>query len=65
MHGLGRVRMQGVDRCSHLVGRPGMVLMVPTSGKRKPAPTEARTSLMGMVKPVGAPFLEGSAERER
>ena len=45
MHGLGRVGMQGVDRCSHLVGRPGMVLMVPTRGKRKPAPTEARTSL--------------------
>jgi hypothetical protein len=37
------------------VGRPGMVIMLPTRGYRKPAPTDARTSRMGRVKPLGAP----------
>merc|ERR1719186_260751 len=48
-----------------LVESPGIVDMVPTKGKRKPAPTEALTSLIGIVKPVGAPLLDGSAERDR
>jgi hypothetical protein len=37
------------------VGRPGMVIMLPTRGYRKPAPTDARTSRIGSVKPLGAP----------
>mmetsp|Transcript_15187 Transcript_15187/g.37831 ORF Transcript_15187/g.37831 Transcript_15187/m.37831 type:complete len:484 (-) Transcript_15187:508-1959(-) len=37
-----------------------MVIMLPTRGKRKPAPTDARTSLMGRVKPEGAPLALGS-----
>lgn len=36
-----------------------MVIMLPTRGKRKPAPTLARTSRMGRMKPLGAP--EGRA----
>ena len=49
----------------YLVDSPGMVDMVPTRGYKNPAPTDALTSLMGMTKPVGAPFLLGSEERER
>jgi len=30
-------------------GRPGMVRIVPNSGKRKPAPALARMSVMGRV----------------
>jgi len=37
------------------VGRPGIVIMLPTKGNTKPAPTEARTSRMGRIKPLGAP----------
>jgi hypothetical protein len=37
------------------VGKPGMVIMLPTKGYRKPAPTDARMSRMGSVKPLGAP----------
>ena len=32
-----------------------MVIMLPTRGYRKPAPTEALMSRMGRVKPLGAP----------
>lgn len=32
-----------------------MVIMLPTRGYRKPAPTEARMSRMGRVNPLGAP----------
>jgi hypothetical protein len=32
-----------------------MVIMLPTKGYRKPAPTDALISLMGSVKPLGAP----------
>lgn len=38
---------------------------VPTRGKMKPAPMLALTSLIGSIKPVGAPFLLGSDVRER
>ena len=37
----------------------------PTSGYRKPAPTLARTSRIGRVKPVGAPFNDGSCENDK
>ena len=50
---------------THRVGNPGMVLMVPTKGNKKPAPMEALTSLMGMRNPLGAPLIVGSAESER
>jgi len=46
------------------VGRPGRVVIDPTSGYKNPAPTEARTSRMGRTNPVGAPLMEGSAVKE-
>ena len=42
-----------------------IVRMVPHSGKRKPAPTEARTSVMGRVQPRGAPLRTGLWLKER
>ena len=42
-----------------------MVDIVPTKGYRNPAPTEALTSLIGRVNPVGAPLMEGSEVTER
>jgi hypothetical protein len=42
-----------------------MVDIVPTSGYKNPAPTEARTSRMGRVNPEGAPFKAGSDVKER
>ena len=36
-----------------------MVRIVPHSGKMKPAPTLARTSVMGSVQPRGAPLSVG------
>ncbi len=47
-----------------LVGRPGIIIMSPTRGYKKPAPTDARTSLMGSTKPEGAPFADASALNE-
>ena len=35
------------------------------SGYKNPAPTLARTSRMGSSKPLGAPFLAGSALKLR
>ena len=49
----------------HLVDSPGIVVMVPTRGYRNPAPTEALTSRIGMVNPVGAPFFEASDDSDR
>lgn len=46
------------------VGRPGIVLMVPTRGYMKPAPMLALTSLMGITNPLGAPFSEAMCENE-
>ena len=46
------------------VGRPGIIIMSPTRGYRKPAPTDALTSLMGSTKPEGAPFADASALKE-
>ncbi len=45
--------------------RPGILLIAPHMTTNSPAPTLAYTSLTGMVNPVGAPFLVGSAESER
>ena len=47
-----------------LVGRPGIIIMSPTSGYRKPAPTEAFTSRIGSTKPEGAPLADASALKE-
>ena len=41
-----------------------IIIMVPTSGTRKPAPTDARTSRMGRMKPLGAPFFSAMSENE-
>ena len=41
-----------------------MVGNAPTSGTKKPAPADNRTSPIGNVKPVGAPFMFGSCENE-
>lgn len=40
-------------------------LTIPTSGYRKPAPTLARMSRMGRVKPVGTPFCSGLWDKDR
>lgn len=40
-------------------------LTVPTSGKRNPAPTLARMSRIGRMKPLGTPFLSASCESDR
>ncbi len=42
-----------------------MVRIVPHSGKIKPAPTLARTSVMGSVQPRGAPLSSGSWLKDR
>lgn len=41
-----------------------MVIMFPTRGYKKPAPTEALTSRIGSTKSLGAPFLEASWVKE-
>ena len=43
-----------------------MVIMFPTSGYRNPAPTLARMSRMGRMKPEGAPAVrrDGGGARE-
>jgi len=38
---------------------------VPTSGYRNPAPTLARMSRIGRIKPVGAPFCSGSWDNDK
>lgn len=40
-------------------------LTVPTSGYRNPAPTLARMSRIGRIKPVGAPFCSGSWDNDK
>ena len=44
------------------MGSPGIIIMSPTKGTRKPAPTDALRSLMGNTNPDGAPC---SQRRER
>jgi len=55
----GALGAQGAPVRRHTHARmlhpPGIVIIVPTSGIKKPAPTEARTSRMGRTKPLGAP----------
>ena len=46
------------------LGRPGMVMMSPVSTTTKPAPAETFTFCTLMRKPVGAPSLPASSERE-
>lgn len=46
------------------VGRPGIVLIVPTNGYIKPAPILALISWIGSINPVGAPFWDGMCENE-
>ena len=41
-----------------------IIIMLPTRGTRKPAPTDARTSRMGRMKPLGAPFFSATSEKE-
>ena len=47
-----------------LVGKPGRVVIDPTNGYRNPAPTDALTSRIGRMNPVGAPLMEGSEVKE-
>lgn len=49
-----------ISKKQGLVLRPGMVVISPHKGKMNPAPAETRTSLIGRVNPVGAPFFAGS-----
>jgi len=44
---------------------PGMVDIVPQSGYKKPAPTLARRSRTGTVKPVGTPLRSPSHENDK
>jgi hypothetical protein len=46
------------------VGRPGMVVIDPTNGNKNPAPTDALTSRIGRMNPVGAPLRDGSELKE-
>ena len=41
-----------------------IIIMLPTRGTRNPAPTDARTSRMGRMKPLGAPFFSATSEKE-
>ena len=47
-----------------LVGKPGIVCISPTSATRNPAPALGLSSLIGIIKPEGAPLALGSAENE-
>ena len=42
-----------------------MVRIVPNSGKRKPAPTLARMSVIGSVQFWGAPLIDASWVKDR
>lgn len=53
-----------ISKKQGLVGRPGIVLIVPTRGYMKPAPMLALTSLIGSTNPEGAPFCAGIWEKE-
>jgi hypothetical protein len=44
-------------------GRPGMVMMSPQTATMNSAPFESRTSRIGSVWPLGAPFAFGSIEK--
>lgn len=48
------------------MGRPGIIIISPQMGIRKPAPTLARSSRTRKVNPLGAPLAAGSLlRRER
>ena len=44
-------------------GRPGIVIILPVSATRKPAPAETRISRTVTVKPSGAPRFAASSEK--
>ena len=45
-------------------GRPGIVMTPPVRTTTNSAPAERRTSLTGMMCPVGAPFRFASSAKE-
>ena len=47
-----------------VLDNPGMVMMSPASATTNPAPADGRMSRTCSVKPLGAPSLVGSSEKE-
>ena len=54
-----------MSRALGLEGKPGSVSILPARVYKKPAPTEARMSVMGKVYPEGRPRIVGSWEMDR